>query len=257
MIFKILETSGSADSSVVDIERAIVVDPGFSARVLTLANSALMALPRRVNSIKDAVMFIGFKQVRQLAMTVGVFDLFAGKTDKESLRRRAWWRHSIDTAVCCRYLAAKVPTLNQEEAYTCGLLHYVGKTILDRFDPEASERAAAEIESGTEEREAEFNHFGCDHVQVAVAVAQHWQFPELLVRGLKYAEEPAEGDLNAGLRACVALSSHIAKVARDGDAVEHDDPPAWAVGLLGLSLDQLPAIVEGGKEAIAHAQQAS
>ena len=107
VVFKVLEISGSSEAPASHMERAIVVDPGFSAKVLSLANSAGMGLPRKVNSIREAIAFLGFRQMRSLAMTVGVFDLFVGKTDKESLRRRAWWRHSIDTAVCCRWLATQ------------------------------------------------------------------------------------------------------------------------------------------------------
>ncbi|HXH59835.1 MAG TPA: HDOD domain-containing protein, partial [Fimbriimonadaceae bacterium] len=99
VVYKIMEMTSSTDSSAAMLERAIIIDPGFSTKILTQANSAYYALPRKVTSIKEAVAFLGFRAVRQLAMAVGVFDLFLGKTDAESIRRRGWWRHSLDTAL--------------------------------------------------------------------------------------------------------------------------------------------------------------
>src|SRR3954463_725910 len=128
VVFKVLEVSGSEDAPPMELERAIIVDPGFSSKVLTLANSAFFGLPRRVTSIREAILFLGFRSVRNLAMTVGAYDLFVGKTDKESMRRRGWWRHSLDTAVCCKWLCFYSKRGNADDAYTCGLLHLIGKT---------------------------------------------------------------------------------------------------------------------------------
>src|SRR5687768_7393250 len=133
VVFKVMEISGSSESPGHELEKAIVVDPGFSSKLLSLANSAYYGLPRKVTSVREAITFLGFKSIRQLAMTVGVFDMFIGKNDRDSLRRRRWWRHSVDTAVCCKWLAAETRKMPQDEAYTSGLLHYIGKTLLDRF----------------------------------------------------------------------------------------------------------------------------
>ena len=95
VVYKVLEISGNSDSSTAEVERTIVVDPGFSSKLLTVANSAYYALPRKVTSIREAILFLGFKSIRQIAMTVGVYDMFIGKTDAESMRRRTWWWASI------------------------------------------------------------------------------------------------------------------------------------------------------------------
>ena len=108
VVYKVLEQSASTDTAASELERTIVVDPGFSTRLLTLANSAFYGLPKKVTSIRDAVTFLGYKQIRQLAMTVGFFDMFVGKNDRESLRRRAGLRLSIDTVICCRLLAGEI-----------------------------------------------------------------------------------------------------------------------------------------------------
>ena len=143
VVFKVLEISNSAESPAAAIEKAIIVDPGFSTKILAQANSAQYGLPRRVTSIREAVMYLGFKSVRNLAMSVGTFDLFVGKNDAESLRRRMWWRHSIDTAMACKWIAKTTGAAALDDAYTVGLLHLVGKTILDRMKPKDHDVIAA------------------------------------------------------------------------------------------------------------------
>jgi HD-like signal output (HDOD) protein len=258
VVFKVLEITGDCDSPAHEMERAITVDPGFSSRVLVLANSAYFGLPKRVTSIKEAIMFLGYKAVRNLAMSVGVFDLFVGKNDAESLRRRAWWRHSVDTAVCCRWLAGKAGKTLPDDSYTCGLLHYIGKTLLDRFG-KGDYNAVSEMEKlGVPDYQAEREIFGCDHVEVALAATIKWGFPEVLVAGLQYVTKPEEGQSFPAQRASTALGSAIATIATHGRMSDDVDllinVPEWALAELGLDPGTIEAIIEGGTSAIAAAQ---
>lgn len=255
VVFKVLELSGSSDTAAAAMERAITVDPGFSSKVLVLANSASYALPKKVTSIKEAILFLGFKSVRYLAMTVGVFDLFVGKTDKESLRRRTWWRQSVDTAVCCRWLATEKKCAPPDEAYTSGLLHLIGKTLLDRFGQGDYDDVTNLVDGGMDELEAERKVYGCNHVEVAMTAARKWHFPEALVSGLDYLDSPSDEDPFRFHRAVVALSSHIAALALMGRSADDSEAmaslPAWARNSLGVSEDHVPSMIERGTAAIA------
>ncbi|MBN9502507.1 MAG: HDOD domain-containing protein [Armatimonadetes bacterium] len=254
VVFKVLEVTGDSDSPAIEMEKAITIDPGFSSKVLTLANSAYFGLPKRVTSIKESLMFLGFKSVRNLAMTVGAFDMFVGKNDEESLRRRTWWRHSVDSAVCAKWLAKSTGKMSCDEAYTCGLLHYLGKTLLDRFGEGNYTDASHLIEAGMLPVEAERQIFGCDHVEVAVGAAKKWAFPEGLTEGLRYVEEPKEGEPAREERACTALASAIARIAKQGRHNDELDVPHWAFRILGLQVDQAEAIVDDGIGEISSAQ---
>lgn len=262
VVFKVVDLTGSTDSSAREMEAVIVVDPGFSAKLLKLANSAFYGLPRRVTSIREAITFLGFKAVRQLAMTVGVFELFLGKTDTESLRRRAWWRQSVDTGVCARWLASQTTAVSPEESYTCGLLHYVGKTLLDHSSPDKFEFCLAALNAGHDDRSAERIAYGCDHVEVAVAVAEKWGFPEVLTEGLNYVDPPEREDPHRAIRACTCISHHIAQLAIKGKAqIASEDEeralPVWALEALNLPVSKTNFLILEGSAAIrAHAQLA-
>lgn len=257
VVFKVMEMTGSDNSSASELERAIVVDPGFSARLLTLANSAYFALPRKVTSLREAVVFIGFKAVRQMAMTIGVFDMFLGKTDRESLRRRSWWRRSLDAAVCGKTLAEELtPDLNADSCYTCGLLHLIGKNLLDRHNPEQYNKVEFLIAKGASDFMAENAVYGCHHMELNAAAALRWGFPEELQAGLQYGLEPAENEIGTRMRAMTSLSAAVARSAIDGakSGEANHGVPMWALQVLEVSEDRVEYLLEQGAAAVASAR---
>jgi HD-like signal output (HDOD) protein len=191
-------------------------------------------------------------------MTVGTYDMFVGKNDIESLRRKAWWRHSVDTAVCCKWLAFYSRKAQPDDSYTCGLLHLIGKTLLDRFGNGDYERVSFMIEAGVPELDAESRVFGCNHVDVSVAASERWGFPQALVSGLAYLTPPDDDDPSASQRCCTALGNAIANISQ----VRKDHPgdecitavPEWALQKLGITPENFEMVVEQGIGAIASAQ---
>ena len=250
VVFRLLEITASIKTPAVEIEKTIIVDPGFSAKLLKVANSAYYALPRKVTSVREAVMFLGFKSVRQMALTVGVFDLFVGKGDRNSLRRRDWWRHSVDTAVCCKFLAQHTKRMSPEEAYTVGLLHNLGKSLLDRFGDGKFDEVEDMIKSGATEIEAERAVFGLIHTEVAVAASLKWGFAQNLITGLSYLTPIDKIEPGSEIRACVAISSVIAKHAV---GLSQDILPQWAIDVLAIPSDEIDRIIQMGRSSIGSA----
>lgn len=254
VVFKVMEITGTDHGSSMELERAIVIDPGFSAKLLTIANSATFALPKQVTSIKEAVMYIGVRQVRQTAMAVGVFDMFLGKTDAESKRRRAWWRYSIDTATAARALASEFGWADPNEAYTAGLLHWCGKTVLDKSAPGEYDKVIQLMEKGVAAWQAEGAVYGCDHRDIALACASNWGFPVGLVGGLKYFTRPDDAKIPGELAAVVAVSSQIADYACNGRSKD-SNWAAWAGEALRIPSEMTERIIERGLAAITAGSQ--
>lgn len=263
VVYKILETISETDISTGEMERTISVDPGFSMKVLKMANSAMFALPRPVTSVREAVAFLGTNGVREIAVAAGVFDMFLGKTDAESMRRRAWWRHSLDSAVCARHIGRRFPgRVNVEEAYTCALLHLVGKTLMDRIDPENYALVCSNTQAGSSDTESELAIFGCTHVEVAQAVTRNWGLPDDVVQGLDYINPPHGGVDKPMNPAVVAVSHLMAKHAISGLSINdqtklYEAYPQWALESLDLDDLKLQILVMEGEMAISSAQVAA
>lgn len=265
VVYKILELTGSTATSAQAIEDAISLDPGFSSKVLILANSAFYALPRRVTSIREAATFMGYKTIRQLAMTVGVFDMFVGKNDSGSLRRRAWWRHSVDAAVCAKTIAKHVNGVDPEDAYSCALLHDVGKSLLDRATHGEYAMVEALILDGLSPSDAERQVFGCTHAELGSAAAQRWNLPKMIVDSIGMHHGNVSGDFVPHV-AVTCISSEFAHQIVEGKKLQHVDsqssdeeettgPKAWASDwareVLSLDDENLNRIYNICKTAIA------
>jgi putative nucleotidyltransferase with HDIG domain len=248
VVHQIIHLTNNPNASVKDLERLISIDQGMSTRVLNTVNSAYYGFSRKIASIKDAVVLLGFKAVRNLAMTVSVFDLFVGKTDRQNLRRGKWWRHSIDTALCARLIASQVAGVSPDEAYTAGLLHDIGKPLLDRYGDAPYEQVEDLVAQGVPELTAERQVYGCDHAEVGRAVSQHWGFPEKLVEAIGcHHTESADGLQDAPLTAVVVLANHVAHLLRQPDAPDTwwFDLPQWVSETLQLTPQQLQSLYLG------------
>ncbi|MFM9873407.1 MAG: HDOD domain-containing protein [Fimbriimonadaceae bacterium] len=251
VVFKVMEVTGSDTASAAELEKIIVVDPGFSVKLLSIANSAQFALPRQVSSIREAVMYIGVRQVRQTAMAVGVFDMFIGKNDTESKRRRVWWRHSVDTAMAAKALSEEFGWFDPNIAYTAGLLHWCGKTVLDKANPGNYEKVLMVVDRGATVWQAESAVFGCDHRDIAISSAQAWGFSDELTEGLQYYVRPGEPAPASKLAAVIAVSAGLAHVALNGRSGNSAKPwGMWASTALGIPDEIAENIIERGLAAI-------
>lgn len=243
VVYQVLELTNNPNATARDLERVISIDQGMSARVLNTVNSAYYGLPRKIASIKDAVVLLGFKTIRNLAMTASVFDLFVGKTDRQNLRRGKWWRHSIDAALCCRLIASQLSDLSPDEAYTAGLLHDIGKPLLDRYSDAPYEEVESLMELGVSELQAEREVFGCDHAELGREISLHWGFPEKLAEAIgAHHAESAIGLSEPRLTALTALGNLIAHWLRLPDHAEDEflfSIPPWIYETLHLQPNNL------------------
>ena len=259
VVYQVLQNTESDFGSAASIEKAIAVDPGFSAKVLTQANSAYYGLPKKVTTVRDSVMLLGFKNLREIAMNASVMDMFIGKTDEESLRRRNWWKHSVDAATICRWLAEKEGNVSPHLAYTCGLLHYIGKTILDQHKAGAYHTIVERANNGESCREVERDIFKVDHIDVGCAIVKHWGFEESIVETLDYETAPEAGHEVPITRAIVAVAFCIAKHHANPNRGYFDDLKGreWAWSRLGYSFNDLEPIVNQGCTVLAPRGQAA
>lgn len=239
------------DVSSPDFIKLVAIDPGFYAKVLARANATGFRLIKDWFSIKEALEAIGGQGVNEIAAESTKFVFFAGKTDHVSLRQRCWWRHSVDTAVCGNWLSAVIKVGTRDMAYACGLLHYLGKTILLSADPGAYEELDEKLHTPAEMVEFEREHFGFDHTQVSRAAMEAWSLPKPLWTALSYLQPSA--DPNAAM---LAISSCIAGLAVSGNEGNRTSLPEWALECLHIPLDDAHVLAAQGIAEIAASEVA-
>jgi len=221
VVLRVMDLTNDRKATATDLERVIGMDQGLAAKILTLANSSYYGLPRQVSTLREAVVFLGFKTVRNLATSITTFNLFLGKSDSASLARRSVWKHSMDTAQCARLITSLLHPAAQEavgveQAYTCALLHDVGKIAMDR-SRQALFVAIMELTNSRHLRYSAIENqvFPFSHGQIGAALAARWNYPPMLCEAIAFHHTPRAAELNPKLTAAVCLANEVAHFLED------------------------------------------
>ena len=178
---KIMRLIDDPASSAQDIHKVMSRDTALAGKMLKLVNSAFYGLPHKVSNLNQAIVLLGFNTIKSLALSVSVFGVFGKGRGARSFDRERYWRHSVGSACIYRVLARKVKMVDPETAFVAGLLHDIGKLVLDQYAApelgqvidEAEKRKCAFVE-------AERALFGTDHSAVGGWLVDRWGFPEVL-----------------------------------------------------------------------------
>ena len=179
------------DSTTNMLAEVIERDPGISARVLKLANSAFYALPHAVESIAEAISLIGIREVKGIVLATEVIQRF-DNIPEDLVDIYSYWRNSLRCAVLSRQLGHLMPGARvRDSLFLAGLLHDIGHLVIYTRIPELGRKALLEhrhrdIPLHLAEREI----IGFDYAEVGSALARQWELPELFCSVLAHQVHP-------------------------------------------------------------------
>ena len=217
-VAKVLSLAESIKSAAADLARVIEADPVLSTQILKLSNSVLFAsLNRRISSIKDAIVRIGFRETKRLVMSMSVMKLFKEENKSAGFDRVGFWYHSLATGVIAERLARRVGTVNTEEVFLSGLLHDFGIIVLDEFFPTLLLRVLEETANrGALFIDRETALLGINHNDVVKELFSKWKLPEVVREGIvkQYDIESFKDAIDSPEKkyaVCVAMGNFLAK----------------------------------------------
>jgi putative nucleotidyltransferase with HDIG domain len=201
---QIMAKSEDPDNSLSDIADLIVNDPALTANLLKICNSAYFALPRRVESVHDAVTWIGLDQIVDLVLTSSLSKNLSKGLAGYGLGEGELWRHAVTSAHIAKSLANRFGvSQNRHLIYTAALLKDIGKLILGRFVAFSAEKISILVHSqGYSFNEAEKNVIGMNHEELGAMVGKKWSFSDKLIYIIRHhhlADESARQDLETTL----------------------------------------------------------
>ncbi len=201
---QILAKSEDPDSSMSEIADLIVNDPALTANLLKICNSAYFSLPRKVESVKDAVTWIGLDQIVELVLTSSVSENFNKGLAGYGLGEGELWRHAVTSAHVAKLLANRYGiSQNKHFIYTAALLKDIGKLILGRFVAFSAEKINILVHSqGYSFNDAEKNIIGMNHEELGALVGKKWSFSKKLIYIIRHhhlADETARQDRGTSL----------------------------------------------------------
>lgn len=187
---------GSKQENVAEVVEVVAFDPALTFKLIRAANSAATGGIQAVTTVKDAVTRLGTAQVFALAVASSVRPHMHKNIPEYGFSDGEFWRHSVAAAVATEAAGKFCKTPIPRESFTAALLHDIGKLIMARFlSTEILELlASGRREGGLTALESETKVLTVHHGELGGIIAQHWQFPELIVKGIIYHHSPDEGD---------------------------------------------------------------
>lgn len=237
---RLLQLLEDPDAPVDQLVGIIEKDPGLTANLLKLSNSAYYGLRRSVGSVREALVLMGNRTVVTLAFAASMGRLLAVPVTAYRLSRGQLWRHALATGLLAARLApAESDTALRNRIFTAGVVHDIGKLLLDKPLRETLEQLPPDLDYDRLVI-AERKLLGFDHAEAGAALAEAWNFPEELVQViLRHHETAPEGSVPAMIHAAdlmVSLHGH------------HGGASVVPAGHLELAIEAAGLSAEEGQE---------
>ncbi len=223
------------------LARVIMSDNAMSLRFLALANSAAVSHGRETRDLRAALVKLGLRRVRNVALLMGMHDMVPSGDSRQWLDTSNFWRFNLATASCAQGLAWLRGSRQHEDAWLAGILHAIGLAAMaQRASPEMARAAALAQESGMTLADAEMRVFDFHHGEVGGRLLREWHLPTLFADSVEFLPEDfAPGELPAETAEMIALLREAVLTVRaigfgdngDGDEPCHPEDLAERLGL--------------------------
>jgi len=195
VVIKLRQYLSDPDVSFDELAKVIEYDPGLTANLLQLANSAYFGWSGQIKTVKGAITRLGTNRIFQMVLCMSVAPLVRKPVKGYDMESNGLWKHSIAVAICAEQLAKILRIPNSEEAFTAGLLHDMGKILLGTF-VEVDDKPIKDLvrTESLSFNEAERRVLGIDHAEAAAELLQYWKLPENVVAAARWHHSPQEAD---------------------------------------------------------------
>ena len=200
------------NAAVVEVVRS---DSVLSAKLLALANSAFFAPPTPIESVDEALFYLGYEQVHRIAIAVGLSGVMNRHAAAYAMDEGEFWRHSLMTAKAAELISETMQHVaSVSVGYTAGLVHDIGKLVLNQVLAPESQAAVARVieERGSAGVAAERSILGTNHAEVGAFLLKKWNLPEEIIDAVKNHHATPVGNAPR-LSAIVSLADAIAHSA--------------------------------------------
>jgi len=235
---KLIRMINDAQYEVKDMAVEVSKDQVLCAKVLRMCNSVFFGLKKRVDSIDRAIILLGDKRFLRLAVSASLEDIFPERGGY-SLCKGGIYYHAVGMAMLLEKLAKSYGGISTGIAYTAGLLHDIGKVVLDQFLgpflPLFYRRMNGE---GTALVRLEKDSFGFDHGEAGLRLAEQWKLPGNLRDAIGHHHSPEKAEEARDLAELVYLGELISSKVLPGNDLEHLDKGGLERRLKAIGIDQ-------------------
>lgn len=209
VMFETIKLLDNKYTTASELNKIISKDQALLTKILTIANSPLYGLQRKVTTIEYAILVLGYSELKNIISALSIAEAFKNKTDKY-LNSKEFMLHSYLTGTACKKLAADVGFNNTGEAFIAGFLHDIGISLLHRYLHSSFINVIELVESKEiTYREAELEVFGMTHEQAGYYLLDKWNFPKEISEPILLHHQPEDHNSCPVLGAIVNLADYI------------------------------------------------
>jgi len=192
---KVMSIAQDPQSSMSDLSEIIIYDQALTANLLRVCNSALFGVPKEVESVQQAIVYLGMDQVVDLVLMSGGAANMKDKQDGYDLGEGDLWKYSVSSALIARELAERGKVENSHLIFTAALVKDIGKVVLNQYVADSYEKINLLVSKHEFSfKEAEKAVIGIDHAELGSMVAEKWNFSKKMVDIIKFHHSPGESE---------------------------------------------------------------
>jgi len=233
------------------LSKIIGRDQGLSTKILSIANSPLYGLTRKVSTIDFAILIIGYQDIKNIVVALTMVDSFKNKSDKY-LDQNSFWMHSMLAGTASKRVAEDLGFRIGSEAFVAGLLHDLGLPVMHKFFKNEFELVVNDFnDNNVPALEAEKKYLGMDHQEIGNFLATKWSLPEHLSNSILYHHKPSDAPETDVLTSIVHLVDYMTQKLEIGgycldEGFVFDESILEVLGV--ASPEELDTFIEGYRE---------
>jgi len=209
VMFETIKLLDNKYTTASELNKVISRDQALLTKILTIANSPLYGLQRKVTTIEYAILVLGYRELKNIISALSVAEAFRNKTDKY-LNSKEFMLHSYLTGTACKKLATDIGFNNSGEAFIAGFLHDIGISIIHRYLHSRFINVTELVETkGMNYLDAEMEVLGMTHEQVGFFLLDRWNFPREISDPILSHHNPDASTTSPVLSAVVNLADYI------------------------------------------------
>jgi HD-like signal output (HDOD) protein len=223
IMFDVSQLIKSEPGNAIKLAGTISKDLGLTTKVLTIANSPLYGLTRKVSSLEFALILMGTEEVVQIVTAVSLADAIKFRST-EKFNYMDYWKHSMIVGASAKDIARRVglPDLSGE-AFLAGMLHDVGIQLITKYFIDEFYEILNLVKTGEVFHNAEKKALGLTHQEIGKYLAQKWKLPDTLAEALEYHHVPSQAPQSSVLAAIVHLADSMTQEFKIGSCYWDND----------------------------------
>ena len=208
IVIKLFNKIHDPEPDIEELADLIMSDQVLTTRMIRMVNSAFWGLSREVNSVKEAIVFLGLREITNLIYSVSLANTF--ERDTPLLKRVRFWEHSLGCALISKEIAKRSHFQDRELAYLAGLIHDIGEVIIAvQFGKDFEKVVEIVLDDHATFYDAEDIVLGINHTDFGAWLVKDWRLPSILSDVVSFHHKPFEAPEHKVLVAIVRLADLI------------------------------------------------